>query len=152
LPYGAISWTLLCLAVLAACGVSAEHSRIVSTDEGFRTFTVALTVHGVPASCGGEIAPEPHVIGRLDEGEDERPEPVWLRDASGERLSVIWPEKWHVRFQPELALSDSQGRVVATMGDEIELNASRRDHAGTFDDPYIAQSIIGRRGCFLFRP
>lgn len=67
----------------------------------------------------------------------------------GLRLSVVWPQGFSVRFEPDAVLSNEQGRVVAPAGERTELIQTRADeHAGTFDDPYIAGLILG--GCSPF--
>ena len=143
---------LAVVALCSSCGSSTEHSRVLVSPDGFRTFTIVTSVRGVPATCATDLAPEPHVEGVLDGDQGAKPEPAWLRDASGDSLSILWPEGFHLVFQPRLTLVDNRGRTVAELGDHVELNESRASHAGTFEDPYVAQSIVGRSECFLFRP
>lgn len=96
-------------------------------------------------------ASEPHVAGRLEGELGARPDPVWLETDDGGRLSVVWPEGFSVRFNPEPTLFDERGEVKARAGDRIELNQSMEDQTGTYDDPVIAVWFIEDPGCYVYR-
>ena len=58
-----------------------------------------------------------HLIGgRSPDGGDV--ECMWLEEASGRRVDVIWPDGWDQDFDP-LRLFDTTGRVVAGEGDTL---------------------------------
>ena len=115
----------------------------ISTDEhGLRTFSWPSD-----AVCNtGQPLPVVHAILRTDPGQRD---PVWLVDGNGNRLSVVWPAGFTVRFDPPPAvLLNERGEVVATEGDWVTLDQTRpSDAAGTFDDPYFASGLtLG--GCY----
>jgi hypothetical protein len=43
---------------------------------------------------------------------------AWIETSSGERVEVVYPNGWHVEFDP-VALFDNVGRRVATEGDSL---------------------------------
>ncbi|MEW5989818.1 MAG: hypothetical protein AB1736_00540 [Chloroflexota bacterium] len=134
---------------LASLGCATErHSEIVIGADGLRTFTVFREVDGAPVACPAFAVVDP-VRGILEGAVGAR-EPVWLRNAPGRQLSVVWPEGFSVRFEPEAALYNEGGRVVARQGQAVELGQVGWDeNAGTFEDPYIASGILFD-GCYPF--
>jgi len=146
-----LALALFVVACVAEGGTRSERSVITTAANGLRTFTVVRTIDGAPATCGAMLASEPHVTGVLAGDPGARPEPIWLVD-HGRRISIVWPEGFEVRFEPHLALYDEGGRLKARAGQRIEFNQSARDHAGTYDDPYMAVWFLGDANCYLYRP
>jgi hypothetical protein len=89
------------------------------------------------------------LVGTL-EGQAGAREPVWLRADDGRHLSVVWPADFTVRFEPNAVLRNEHGSVVAGAGERTRLDQVRpEEHAGTYDDPYIASGIL-LGGCYPF--
>ncbi len=77
------------------------------------------------------------------EGQAGAREPVWLQAGDGRHLSVVLPDGFSVRFEPDNALYTEKGKLVGRAGDRIVLGQTRpSDAAGTFDDPYFASGLI----------
>lgn len=141
-----LAGTAFMTVVVTACGgwqpSVLPTEAIVTAADGLRTFRVTREIDGNPVSCGLP-AVTPHVTGALA-GDQSQAEPVWLVDAAGERLSVVWPESYRAAFTPSLELIDETGAVVARDGDLVELTqVAPVSAAGTYADPYIAS-------CWLF--
>ncbi len=84
------------------------------------------------------------------EGRAGERESVWIKADDGQQISVVWPQGFSVRFEPDAVLYDDRGKRVARAGERIELGQVRQgDHAGRFDDPYIASGILFD-GCHPF--
>ena len=126
-----------------ACGASPEpRSSISTTTNGLRTFSVIREINGSPVTCGMVNVPS-HVRGVLRGDPGNTRETVWLED-EGRRLSVVWPEGFAVRFEPEAVLYNEKGVAVARAGELTELTqVAKESAAGTFDEPYVAS-------CWLF--
>ncbi|MEO8468528.1 MAG: hypothetical protein ABI573_02545 [Chloroflexota bacterium] len=93
----------------------------------------------------------PPVTGAL-EGAPADPELVWLRSATGQRLSIAWPAGFVVQFEPEAVLYDEHGVVVARAGDLVKLTqVFDGAHAGTPEDPYLASGLLFA-GCYPRSP
>ena len=87
------------------------------------------------------------VTGAL-EGDPADPELVWLRSADNQRLSIVWPAGFTVRFEPGATLYDENGVLVARAGDAVVLNqVSPAQHAGSPEDPYLADGSVFA-GCY----
>ncbi len=96
--------------------------------------------------CNAAAAVSP-VTGAL-EGDPADPELVWLRSDTGQRLSITWPAGFAVHFQPEAALYDDHGVVVARAGNTVKLTqVFIGAHAGTPEDPYLASGLLFA-GCY----
>jgi hypothetical protein len=151
---GRAAAVLLLVVVLAAgCSDSgpARHSVISTGPDGLRTFTVITEIDGNPVVCPAFGLTDP-VVGILRGELGGRPEPVWLEGAGGSHLSVVWPGGFTVRFDPAAALVNEHGSVVARAGETVTLGQIRpADHAGTFDDPYLASGIVFDN-CYPFTP
>lgn len=143
---------LVSIAAVIACTSPTDRSVIQLHANGLRTFSVVETINGVPATCGAAFAARPHVEGRLAGDPKARPDPVWLVDPGGTHLSMIWPEGFTLQFAPLATLLDENGNIKAQAGDWIELNQSAKDHAGSYQDPYIAQWFIEDAACYVYRP
>jgi hypothetical protein len=124
------------------------HSVISTGADGLRTFSVIREVNGYSVACAAYGLADP-LVGTF-EGRAGAREPVWIRAADGRHLSVVWPEGFRVRFEPTAVLYNEQGTAVAKAGGRIVLGQIRpEDHAGTFEDPYIASGILFGR-CYPF--
>lgn len=145
------------LAVLAVAGCASNHSPITAAPNpitaapnGLRTFSVIHEMNGNPVVCPAFGLVNP-VVGTLEGNASDKREPVWLKSADGRRLSVVWPQGFTVRFEPDAVLYNDQGKVVARAGQRTELSQTRaEEHAGTFDDPYIASGLL-LGGCYPFQ-
>jgi hypothetical protein len=104
---GAPAAQLIALGIVAlvvlGCGIlQATPSRSVvrTGPDGMRTFTVFREIDGRPVLCtlGAPLDP---VTGTL-RGDRQNPgEPVWLEQANGRRLSVVWPDGFTLLFDPQ---------------------------------------------------
>ncbi len=135
--------------VIGGCGIVQPHSVISTGPDGLRTFSVIRAIDGTPVVCAAFGLANP-VVGTLQGNPRVPHEPVWLLTDDGRRLSVVWPEGFTVRFEPEAVLYNDQGRAVSRQGARTELSqVSPGEHAGTFDDPYIASGILFN-DCYVF--
>ena len=83
------------------------------------------------------------VRGVLEGSPTDPREPVWLRDAAGARISVVWPAGFSVSFGPGAVLHDEHGHAVAPAGSNVTLpQVALGSHAGTFADPYPATGLV----------
>lgn len=114
-------------------------SPVVATP---RTFAWADEIDGVPTGCDTIGVTDP-VYGTLD-GDASVPggDAVWLVSPDGQRTSIVWPEGFEARFEPEPSLHDETGRLVAARGHTVMLQVERSVAAGTFEDPYYASGIL----------
>jgi hypothetical protein len=138
------------LVVLAVAGCAPSHGAITAAPNGLRTFRVFHETNGNPVACPAFALTHP-VAGTLEGDQSDKREPVWLETADGRRLSVVWPEGFTVRFEPDAVLYNELGKVVARAGQRTELSqTSPEEHAGTFDDPYLASGLtLG--GCYPYQ-
>lgn len=129
--------------------VEGTNSTISTGADGLRTFSIARAPGGAEILCTlGK--PIPPVIGTLD-GQAGAPDPVWLVGPGGQRIIVVWPAGFTVRFDPEVQLFNDRGGLVARRGDRLELGNRISEAAGTHDDPYIAAGAqFG--GCYTYLP
>jgi hypothetical protein len=89
-----------------------------------------------------------HLSGTLA-GEAADPERLWIMSPDGQRVSIVWPEGYSVRFEPSALLFDERGMVVARAGDKVEFGqVSIGEHAGTTADPYWATGLVFD-GCYV---
>jgi hypothetical protein len=78
-------------------------------------------------------------------------EPMWI-DVAGRRASVVWPEGFTLRFEPDGVLYDDHGEEVGRDGSHVTLEqVDPTGHTGTFDDPYIASGLLFGT-CYPFTP
>jgi hypothetical protein len=125
-----------------ACGVVEviESGFITTGPDGLRTFR-----WDARAECPAFGVTDP-VTGTLEGDPGDALEPLWLRDPTGQRLSVVWPRGFSVAFEPEAVLRNEVGEVVARPGSQVELGqVSFADAAGTYGDPYVAAGLIFSR-------
>lgn len=58
--------------------------------------------------------------------------PVWVEDAQGKKLSILWPNGFSARFDPDLSLIGGSGQVVARAGDLLDLGGGQVEPAYDF--------------------
>ncbi len=134
--------TLLLLISLAGCQ---QPGTISTGPDGLRTFA---TDPNVLCNLGRYLPGESAVLA----GDPNDPERVWLVGAnvapSKPRVSVIWPQGFHVRFEPDAVLYNEKDVAVARQGETVAFpQANNSEHAGTYADPYLASGIIFN-GCY----
>ena len=133
---------LLGLTVLLAIGVAGcqQPGTISTGPDGLRTF--ATDPNGL---CNADrFLPG---FSAVLAGDPNDPERVWLVDAnvtpSKARVSVVWPQGFHVRFEPDAVLYNEKGVPVAREGERVTFPQVRSSlHAGTYADPHLAYGII----------
>ena len=132
---------MLVVGVLDVVGCT-FHSEIRTGADGLRTFTVVHEMGGSKILCPA-FGIAPHGVEGTLEGRAGAREPVWLQTPDGSHISVVWPEGFTVRFEPDAALLSDKGIEVAQAGDMVELGqVSIGDAAGTYDNPYVAAGIL----------
>ena len=132
--------------LLAISVTGCQQPGTISTGpDGLRTFA---TNPNVLCNLGAYLPGFSAVLA----GDPNDPERVWLVGAnvapSKPRVSVVWPQGFHVRFEPDAVLYNDKDVPVARQGETVtfpQMNASR--YAGTHDDPYLAYGIIFN-GCY----
>lgn len=130
-------------AMLAGC---ADHSVISTSSDGLRTFTIVN--RAILCDAAGFV---PAVQGRL-EGREGARDPIWLETSDGHRLDVVWPEGFHVGFEPRAVLYDDHGAAVARADDVVELPQVPPTAAvGTYEHPYVASGLLFE-GCYPYTP
>ena len=103
---------------------------------------------GIPVACAAFGLVDP-VHGTLHGNPADPLEPIWIVASDGRRLSVVWPAGFTVAFEPDAILRDEKGVVVAREDGQVELSQVRwEEHAGTFDDPYLAAGGL-LNGCYV---
>ena len=115
-----------------------------------RTFPVRREENGVAVACDA-FGVENGVAGVLT-GDPADKEGVWLTALDGTRLSIVWPEGFTARFEPDVVLldehfidepgTDERVAVVAHAGDMVLLQVERAAATGSFEDPYYASGIM----------
>lgn len=137
-------WGLTVSLAISAAGCQAP-GTITTGPDGLRTFA---TNPNVLCNLGRYIPGFSAVL----VGDPNDPERVWLVGANvaplKPRISVVWPQGFHVRFEPDAVLYNDKDVPVARQGETVtfpQMNASR--YAGTHDDPYLAYGIIFN-GCY----
>jgi hypothetical protein len=140
--------TLLALLLVAACAPS-PLSVIEEQPDGLRTFTVVRELNGGPMLCAAFAAVDP-VSGVLAADPAGQTEKLWIA-MDAERRSVVWPQGFSLRFEPDAVLYDDVGAALGREGEPITLpQVSMADHAGSFEDPYIAKGILSNHACYPF--
>lgn len=136
-----------CLLVASVAGCQLlPQAEIVTGADGLRTFPVLREIGGAPVLCNLAAAVPP-VAGILA-GNQADPERLWLEDESGQRLSIVWPQGFEVRFMPDAVLYDERRVDVARAGDKVIMGQVHvGQHAGTFADPYFASGLLFS-GCY----
>jgi len=136
---------LIALLLPAAAGCS-PRPTITTDASGLRTFKVVRNPDGSQPPCAAFGLADP-VIGTL-EGKPGATDPVWLVADDGRHLSVVWPEGFKLRFEPEATIITDRGTVVAQAPGRMTLAQTRwSDAAGAFDDPYFASGLVFG-GCY----
>lgn len=107
---------VLVLAVLAALIVPTTagcyaRATITTHASGLRTFEVARNPDGSQPACAAFGWADP--VSGLLKGKPGATEPVWLQADDGRHLSVVWPEGFQPRFEPEATIITDRGTVVA---------------------------------------
>lgn len=126
-----------------------DHGVIETGPDGLRTFTMVPQPDGRPPACDLILVSDP-VKGTL-EGQAGTREPIWLVADDGRHLSVVWPEGFSVRFEPDAVLYDESGNPVGRAGSRIILDQVPWSSAtGTYDDPYIASGLLFGGKCYPF--
>ncbi|MBA2559379.1 MAG: hypothetical protein H0V07_05735 [Propionibacteriales bacterium] len=147
------SWLFVLIATIAivggcSSGQGRSRSTISTQPDGLRTFSVILERDGIPVVCPAFGLVNP-VRGTLRGDVAGTPDRVWL-ESGGRHLSIVWPGGFSLRFAPDAELSNEHGVVVAREGDLVELSQVQPDeHAGSFDDPYLASGILFD-GCYPY--
>ena len=80
-------------------------------------------------------------------GDADDPERVWLVGANvapyKPRISVVWPQGFHVRFEPDAVLYNEKDVPVARQGETVTFpQANNSKQAGTYADPYLAHGVV----------
>ena len=133
--------TLLLAMVVAACGVVGRQPGVLTGPDGLRTFTVARAAEGTSVLCTLGLAAHP-LTGTIA-GDAVDPERVWLVGPEGNRISIVWPEGFSVRFEPIVVLYDAGGQPVARAGAAVTLDqVDVEERAGTAADPYWASGFV----------
>ena len=131
---------------VAAAAALALLFVVACNGNSLRTYRVAQSENGLPAVCTLLLLLDP-VKGTL-RGDVLAQEPVWLEAADGRHLSVVWPDGFSVRFEPEATLYDEKKQKVASAGEPIEITqVASESAAGTFEDPYYAEGLLFT-GCY----
>lgn len=125
--------------LLAISATGCQQPGTISTGpDGLRTFA---TDPNVICSLGRYLPGFSAVLA----GDPNDPERLWLVGVVPfqPRVSVVWPQGFHVRFEPDAVLYNEKGIPVARQGETVELpQVSGSEHAGTYADPYLAHGII----------
>ncbi len=127
--------TVLLAASLTGCQ---QPGTITTGQDGLRTFA---TNPNVICNLSALLHPFSGVL----EGDLNAPERIWLEQVvlrSG-RVSVVWPQGFHVRFEPDAVLYNEKDVPVARDGETVSFaQVKTSEHAGTYDDPYLAHGLI----------
>jgi hypothetical protein len=111
---------------------------------------LALALGALTASCGiggrqvSDAQPDTALVGSFEMGTDDGlPFCEWIEVTGGDRVQVIWPDGWDVRFEP-LTLIDDAGQVVATEGDQLRLTGTLGSvgQSSCFDGPIFAANSV----------
>ena len=84
-------------------------------------------------------------------GDPNDPERIWLLGGApaNPRVSVVWPQGFHVRFEPKAVLYNEKDVPVARAGDSVYFPQVNVETAkGTYDDPYFARGLGIFGGCY----
>lgn len=131
------------LALLLAISLTGcqQPGTISTGPDGLRTFATKQNV-----ICNASAFADPFA-GILAGGPND-PERLWLVAAPPykPRVSAVWPQGFHVRFEPDAVLYNEKDVPVARQGEMVtfpQVDTSR--YAGTFADPYRAYGIVFNR-------
>jgi hypothetical protein len=134
------------MSLLALCATGCQQPGTISTGpDGLRTFA---TDPNVLCNLGAYLPGFSAVLA----GDPNDPERVWLVGAnvvpSQPRLSVVWPQGFHVRFEPNAVLYNGKDVPVARQGETVTFpQVNNYKFAGTYADPILAHGIIFN-GCY----
>ena len=67
---------------------------------------------------------------------------AWIQTSSGERVEVVYPNGWHIEFDP-VALFDDGGRRVATEGDTLLVGGYFSDVGASLCTPQRSFNATG---------
>jgi hypothetical protein len=156
LTLGSVASRLALATLVAGCAQAAPVTRsatstITQQSDGLRTFSIHRESDGRPTdACPffGLVAPLSGIL-RVDR--QARTEPVWL-DVDGRHASIVWPEGFTLRFEPDGLVYDDHGTAIGRDGSSLRFDqVSPTDHDGTSADPYIASGLLFGR-CYPFTP
>ena len=124
---------------LAACLTGCQPPGSIGTGaDGLRTFATDPNV-----ICNASALSNP--FSGVLAGDSKDPERIWLEQVvllSG-RVSVVWPQGFHVRFEPDAVLYNEKDSPVARQGQTVTFPQVKfSEHAGTYADPYLAHGIV----------
>lgn len=91
----------------------------------------ACTPPGVTVSTGPR---ETSITGRLGGEPHGDAGCAWLETDLGDRVEVVYPNGWHVEFDP-VALFDEAGREIAVVGDTIVVEGYFNDVGASLCNP-----------------
>jgi hypothetical protein len=136
------------LLLVLGCTHAPARSVIQLQADGLRTFTVVREIDGAQIVCPAFGLTEP--LSGVLRGDPSATQEKLILDVKGRRVSVVWPAGFSLRFVPQAVLFDDHGSEVGHEGGVVTLDqVAAADHAGSFEDPYIAQgSVFG--GCYPF--
>jgi hypothetical protein len=134
---------LTVLLAISATGCQ-QPGAIATGPDGLRTFgksdpNVNCTLVSLVTPFSGVLAGDPN-----------DPERVWLVRVAPlkPRVSVVWPQGFRVRFEPDAVLYNEKDDAVAHHGETVTFPQVKiSEHAGTYDDPYRAHGTIFN-GCY----
>src|SRR5687767_1437606 len=104
-----LGMTILLAASLTGCQ---QPGTITTGPDGLRTF---VTDRSMLCGLGAILTPFSAVLA----GDPNDPERVWLVGAPPRppRISMVWPQGFHVRFEPDAVLYNEKGVPVARHGE-----------------------------------
>jgi len=140
---------VLAAAFVVACNTEPSPAASVEPVDtgGIRTFLLARESDLRLSLCNLALAARP-VTGTFEGDESSSPDRAWVRDPTGRKLSIVWPQGFKLRFGQDAILLDELDRVVVRQGETVTFGqVNREDHAGTFHDPYFAGGIVFN-GCY----
>jgi len=133
--------TLAVTVLLAISATGCQQPGTISTGpDGLRTFA---TNPNVICNADAYLPGFSAVLA----GDADDPERVWLVGANvapyKPRISVVWPQGFHVRFEPDAVLYNEKDVPVARQGETVTFpQANNSKQAGTYADPYLAHGVV----------
>lgn len=124
---------VLIMVVVAACSTGTTGSPSAAT-------VVVPTFKPLPS---GEC-PTAQLAGVRLRGDQAANPPVWVEDAQSKKLSILWPNGYAARFDPDLSLIGANGQVVARAGDLLDLTGGQVDPAYDFFACEVANRTASR--------
>lgn len=137
------TWGLTVLLAIGAAGCQ-QPGAISTGPDGLRTFTKSDP--NVLCNLDAHLNPFSGVLA----GDPNDPERVWLVGVAQlqPRVSVVWPQGFHVRFEPDAVLYNEKDVPVARQGETVSFPQVKiNEHAGTYEDPYRARGTVFG-GCY----